>query len=79
MFWRTIGLTQIGAEYPIVGAVTGSFLVLRAVWIDTQKCWVKADTGETSGDLSGIETLTVRVITPTPTLVPTPLPCESFD
>ncbi len=85
VLWRTLGLTQVGAEYPIVGAVTGSswfYVQLDA----TQECWVKADTGETSGDLSGIETLTVRVITPTPTLVPTftPTPaevdiCESFN
>jgi hypothetical protein len=80
VFWRSFGQTKIGAAYPVIGTnVSGSWYYIQLS--DTLKCWVKADTGEPSGELSGVEMLIVREITPTPTLIPTITPrvnCEVY-
>jgi hypothetical protein len=73
VFWKSFGYTKIGSAYPIIGANVANLWYYIQL-SDTQKCWVKADTGEPSGDLSGVEMLVVKDITPTPTLIPTITP-----
>ena len=73
--WDSLGFTQAGVAYAVKGTNPEN------TWVNIQytnalRCWVKADTGEASGDLSGVPVLVVQTITPTlvPTITPTPVP-----
>jgi hypothetical protein len=66
-FFGSTGITTAGSEYPITGKsdVIGWYQIKLT---DTQKCWVSASTGQTSGDLTGVPVLVVDIITPTPVI-----------
>jgi hypothetical protein len=68
-YYGSLGITTQDGEYPITGiSVNSDWYYLQ--FSDTRRCWVRADSGQTSGDLSGVEVLVVDIITPTPTLSP---------
>jgi M6 family metalloprotease-like protein len=75
IFYRTLGLTTAGIDYGVlaVNDFGGWYLVQFNSAI---QCWVKADTGKATGDLTGVEVLHIDLITPTPvkpTFTPTPV------
>ncbi len=76
-YYGSIGVTSQGSDYPITGSVpSGEWYFIQ--FTDTRSCWVWADSGQASGDLSGVEVLVVDIITPTP-LVPTITPASVVD
>jgi M6 family metalloprotease-like protein len=71
-YYPSLGVTSQGSEYVITGLTTNVVEWYRIQFNDQQTCWVRADTGQTIGDKSGVEVLVVDVITPTPPpLIPT--------
>jgi hypothetical protein len=73
ILWQAFGITSPGQEYPVMGVSTDlSWLMLQLDQLT--QCWVKADTGDVSGDLGGARKIIVPIITATPTLIPSPTP-----
>ena len=69
LFYRSLGLTTISSDYPLAGLLdVGGWYFIQ--FNESHKCWVAASTGQTSGDLSGLERFHVDIITPTPPLLP---------
>jgi hypothetical protein len=82
VFWDSLGFVQAWAAYPVVGVNPGQTW-WNIQYTDKLRCWVKADSGAATGDLSGVEVLVVNDITPTliPTVTPTLVPqvnCGSY-
>jgi uncharacterized protein YraI len=73
--WDSLGFVQAGVSYPVTG-INPDKTWLNIQYTDALQCWIKADTGEATGDLSGVAVLVVQVITPTtiPTITPTAIP-----
>ncbi len=70
-FWESLGFVQAGVAYPVTG-INPNKNWLKIQYTDTLQCWVKADAGAATGDLSGVAVLVVQEITPT--LIPTNTP-----
>ncbi len=73
VFYGTLDVAVKGTSYPIDGRnLDGSWL--RIMLTPNEGCWVVADSGNASGDLSGVRVL---LSPPTPTSTPLPPPTRT--
>jgi len=76
IFFETLDVALKGITYPLDGRnATGDWY--RIMLTPNKGCWVLANTGSVSGDLSGLRVL-ISPPTPTPTPTPVPTDCTSY-